>query len=110
MKALVYRAAEDIRCESVPDPRLPGPDGAVVRVSCAGICGSDLHIYHGHGFSPESGYVVGHEAVGEVVEVGSDVTRFRAGDRVLIPASTGCVSCDPCRRGNVMLCESGQAK
>ncbi len=108
MKALVYHAAHDVRCESVPDPDPEATHGAVVKISRAGICGSDLHIYGGHGFSPEPGYVVGHEAVGEVVEVGSAVARFRVGDRVLVPGSTGCATCARCRRGEVLLCENGQ--
>jgi 2-desacetyl-2-hydroxyethyl bacteriochlorophyllide A dehydrogenase len=106
MRALVYHGAEDIRCESVDDPRPRDLDSAVVRVERAGICGSDLHIYHGHGFSPDPGYVIGHEAIGEVVEVGSGVRRFRVGDRVLIPGSTGCSTCSQCRRGHVARCES----
>jgi 2-desacetyl-2-hydroxyethyl bacteriochlorophyllide A dehydrogenase len=106
MRALVYHGPEDIRYDSVDDPAPRDLDSAVVRVERAGICGSDLHIYHGHGFSPDPGYVIGHEAIGEVVEVGSGVRRFRVGDRVLIPGSTGCTSCSPCRRGHVARCEN----
>ncbi len=109
MKALLYQGPQDIRCESIPDPSPADAEGAVVRVSRAGICGSDLHIYAGHGFSPEKGYAVGHEAVGEVVETGSAVTRFRSGDRVLIPGSTGCTTCVPCLKGEVFFCENGKA-
>jgi 2-desacetyl-2-hydroxyethyl bacteriochlorophyllide A dehydrogenase len=108
MQALVYHAARDVRCDSVPDPDPDSVAGAVVRITRAGICGSDLHIYEGHGFSPVPGYVVGHEAVGEVVEVGSGVTRFHVGDRVLVPGSTGCATCAACRRGEVIFCENGQ--
>ena len=106
MKALVYHGPEDIRCESVDDPSPRDRDGAVVRIERAGICGSDLHIYHGHGFSPEPGYVIGHESVGEVVEVGSHVRRFEVGDRVLVPGSTGCATCAACRSGHVARCEN----
>lgn len=106
MRALVYHGPEDIRCESRPDPSPKGLDGAVVRVTQAGICGSDLHIYHGHGFSPDDGYIVGHEAVGEVVEVGSGVRRFQVGDRVMVSASTGCAVCDACRQGHVSQCRN----
>ena len=105
MRAIVYHGPEDVQVESVPDPDPAGVDGAVVRVQRAGICGSDLHIYHGHGFSPDPGYVVGHEAVGEVVEVGSGVRRFRVGDRVLVAASSGCAHCAECRRGRIARCE-----
>jgi threonine dehydrogenase-like Zn-dependent dehydrogenase len=81
----------------------------VVRVDRAGICGSDLHIYGGHGFSTDLGFCVGHEAVGEVVEVGRGVTRFAVGDRVLVPASTGCGTCRPCASGWVLGCERQQS-
>ena len=107
MRALVYRGPEMIVPETMPDPSPDAVDGAVVQIRAAGICGSDLHIYDGHGFSPDEGYIVGHEAVGEVVEVGSDVRRFAVGDRVLVPASSGCTTCAPCRRGWVMGCETG---
>ena len=106
MKALVYHGPNDIRCDSVEDPSPDRIDGAVVRITSAGICGSDLHIYQGHGFSPEPGYIVGHEAIGEVVEVGSAVRRFKTGDRVLVPASTGCLTCVECRRGRVIRCQN----
>ena len=109
MRALVYHGPEDIRFENVADPAPPGRDGAVVRVERAGICGSDLHIYHGHGFSQEAGFIVGHEAIGEVVEVGSSVRRFQPGDRVLVAASAGCAECASCRRGRVLRCEKRQA-
>jgi threonine dehydrogenase-like Zn-dependent dehydrogenase len=106
MRALVYRGAQDVRCESVPDAVLPDERGAVVQVASAGICGSDLHIYGGHGFVPGDGYTIGHEAVGTVVEVGSAVGRFAVGDRVLVTASVGCGRCRPCLAGNVLLCEN----
>ena len=105
MKALTYQGPEDIRYDTVPDPTPHDTQGAIVRVSACGICGSDLHIYRGHGFSDQVGYCVGHEAVGEVVEVGSGVRRYRVGDRVLVPASVGCGSCGPCRKGIVLACE-----
>ncbi|WP_312871801.1 zinc-binding dehydrogenase [Amycolatopsis acididurans] len=94
-----------MRCTTVPDPSLPDGLGAVVRVTLAGVCGSDLHIYAGHGFSDDIGYCVGHEAVGEVVETGPDVRRFAVGDRVLLPASVGCAWCAACASGHVVACE-----
>ncbi len=108
MRALVYRGPEDIRCETVPDPSPPDSQGAVVRVERAAICGSDLHIYHGR-LSPEAGYTVGHEAIGEIMEVGSGVQRFRSGDRVLVSGVVGCGACAPCRSGHVTSCERGTA-
>ena len=92
MRALTYQGPRSIAYDTLPDPSPYGIDGAVVQIHACGICGSDLHIYEGHGFSADLGFCVGHEAVGEVVEVGSSVRRFKAGDRVLVPASTGCAT------------------
>jgi 2-desacetyl-2-hydroxyethyl bacteriochlorophyllide A dehydrogenase len=104
MRALTYEGPQQIAVSDVADPVPAGLDGAVVQITAAGICGSDLHIYDGHGFSPDLGFCVGHEAVGEVVAVGSDVGRFEVGDRVLVPASVGCSTCEPCRSGWVAGC------
>ncbi|KAB1143427.1 alcohol dehydrogenase catalytic domain-containing protein [Streptomyces luteolifulvus] len=109
MKALTYRGRHDIRCEDVPDPAVTCPTDAVVHVTTAGICGSDLHIYGGNGFSPEVGYTPGHECVGVVVETGGQVTRFKPGDRVLVPASVGCTLCGTCAKGLTARCERAQA-
>jgi alcohol dehydrogenase len=106
MKALVYRGPQDIGYESVPDPVLPNERGAIVRVRAAGICGSDLHIYDGHGFVPGAGYTVGHEAVGVVEAVGFAVTKFSVGDEVFVSASVGCGHCRECARGTVIACEN----
>ena len=108
MRALTYHGPHDVRHEEVADPSLRGSDGAIVAISCCAICGSDLHIYSGHGFSTELGYCVGHEAVGEVVEAGRAVTRFKVGDRVMVPASVGCGSCLMCRGGLVLRCERSE--
>jgi 2-desacetyl-2-hydroxyethyl bacteriochlorophyllide A dehydrogenase len=104
MKALRYYGARDIRCESMDDPTLQSPRDAIVKVDKCAICGSDLHIYHGHGFSEDIGYCVGHEAVGEVVEVGRAVSRLKVGDKVMISAAVGCGSCAACLVGNVVKC------
>jgi 2-desacetyl-2-hydroxyethyl bacteriochlorophyllide A dehydrogenase len=109
VRALTYEGPREIAVTEVADPVPRGEDGAVVRVTAAGICGSDLHIYDGHGFSPDLGFCVGHEAVGEIVEVGSAVSRRRVGDRVLVPASVGCGVCEACRAGWVIDCRRGQA-
>src|SRR3954453_10177105 len=109
MRALTYHGPFDVRVADVADPAPFDAEAAVVAVRACGICGSDLHIYEGHGFSPDLGFCVGHEAVGEVVEVGSAVTRFKIGDRVLVPASTGCGTCRNCATGWVLGCERAQA-
>ena len=108
MRALVYHGPLDIRCDTVADPDPAHVDGAVVKITKSGICGSDLHIYEGHGWAAP-GYSTGHEAVGEVVEVGSEVHRFKTGDRVLISGAAACVQCQPCAQGRMDLCESGLA-
>lgn len=107
MKALRYYGAEDIRYESMDDPTPQSDRDAVVKVDACAICGSDLHIYHGHGFSEDTGFCVGHEAVGEIVEVGRGVTSHKVGDKVMIPAAVGCGSCRSCLAGVVNLCEHG---
>lgn len=109
MRALTYRGPRDVGVDTVADPKPADGLGAVVRIDAAGVCGSDLHIYAGHGFSDDTGYCVGHEAVGEVVELGGDVRRFRLGDRVLLPASIGCAFCATCARGHVVACENRRA-
>lgn len=103
MRALVYHGKGDIRCEQVPDPAPDDLDGAVVKIERTAICGSDLHIYHGQ--MAEGTYGIGHEAVGEVVDVGSGVRGFKSGDRVLISGVIGCGHCSPCRGGSVTSCE-----
>lgn len=108
MKALTYHGRHDIRYGEVPDPAVTRPTDAVVRVTAAGICGSDLHLYRGNPFSPELGYTPGHECVGVVVETGDQVTRFRPGDRVLVPASVGCDRCRPCAAGFTARCENAK--
>lgn len=103
MRALVLNGIYDVRVESVPDAALADARSAIVRVTRASICGSDLHLYHGT-VPSFPGTIVGHECVGVVEEVGSDVQRFRKGDRVIVPGVIGCGDCDPCRRGYVVGC------
>ncbi|GGE00359.1 alcohol dehydrogenase [Polymorphobacter glacialis] len=109
MKALRYFGERDIRFDSMDDPRLESDRDAIVQMEACSICGSDLHIYHGHGFSEDVGFCVGHEAVGEIVEVGRAVTRLRVGDKVMIPAAVGCGACRSCLSGNVIGCENNGA-
>ena len=107
MKALTYHAARDIRHEAMADPGLESERDAIVQMTGCSICGSDLHIYHGHGFGDDIGFCVGHEAVGEVVEVGRAVSRVAVGDKVMMPAAVGCGACRSCLAGNVANCEFG---
>lgn len=105
MKALVYRGPRDIAYETMHDPELHDDRDAIIKVDKCAICGSDLHIYHGETFSEDTGYCVGHEAVGEVVEAGRGVRQLKAGDKVMISAAVGCGQCRACLAGVVNRCE-----
>jgi 2-desacetyl-2-hydroxyethyl bacteriochlorophyllide A dehydrogenase len=105
MRAVVLQGPHDVSVEQVDDPVLPGPDGAIVRVERAAICGSDLHLYHGALGTP--GVCLGHEFIGEVLEVGPEVRGSRVGDRVLVSGITACGRCPGCRAGNPVLCVTG---
>lgn len=105
MRAATYQGPGAVEVTEVPDPIVADELAAVVQVAAAGICGSDLHIFEGHGFSDDLGFTLGHEAVGIVVDIGSRVSRFAIGDRVLVAASVGCVLCPTCAAGHVTACE-----
>jgi alcohol dehydrogenase len=106
MHAMTYAGPREVTFSQVPDPEPVDDLSAVVQVGLAGVCGSDLHIYGGHGFSEDVGFALGHEAVGTIVEIGRQVRRFRPGRRVLVPASVGCLWCRACARGHVSACEN----
>ncbi len=108
MKAITFRGVETLAFESVPDPTILEPGDAVIRVRAAGICGSDLHPYFGRERGLDVGTVMGHELLGDVVEVGGDVRAFGVGDRVVAPFSTSCGRCFYCRSGLTARCEEGQ--
>ncbi|TAN31975.1 alcohol dehydrogenase [bacterium] len=98
MKALTFQGQGDVKVIDVPKPVIKGSGEALVKVSLGSVCGSDLHIYHGH--TPmNQGAVLGHEFVGVVEEVGSEVKRFRPGDRVVSSFFTSCGHCALCRKG-----------
>ncbi len=99
MKALTFHGIRTIRHETVPDPVLVDAGDAIVRVELAGLCGSDLHVYHGREAGLDAGTVMGHEFVGRVVEVGAAVKRIASGERVVAPFSTACGACFFCMRG-----------
>jgi threonine dehydrogenase-like Zn-dependent dehydrogenase len=106
MKALTWHGAKDIRFEDVPDPKIEEPRDAIIKVSTCAICGSDLHFYNGYMPGMTSGFVVGHEFMGEVVEVGSGAQHaLKVGDRVVIPFTIFCGECEQCQRGNYSVCE-----
>ena len=105
MRALVWHGKHDIRCDTVPDPVIEEPRDAIVKVTSCAICGSDLHLYDGFMMGMKSGDIVGHEFMGEVVEVGSQNKKLKIGDRVVIPFTICCGECEQCRRGNFSVCE-----
>jgi threonine dehydrogenase-like Zn-dependent dehydrogenase len=103
VKALVYRGPRKVEVSDVQDPRLERPTDAIVRVTTTNICGSDLHMYEGR-TSVEPGTVLGHENLGEVVEVGDGVVRVKVGDRVCLPFNVACGFCKNCERGYTGFC------
>lgn len=105
MKALCWHGKGDVRCEEVPDPRIEQPRDAIIKVTSCAICGSDLHLYDGYIPFMESGDVLGHEFMGEVVEVGPENKKLKVGDRVVVPFTICCGECAQCRRGNWSVCE-----
>ncbi len=105
MKALVWHGKHDIRCDEVPDPAIEDQRDAVIKVTTCAICGSDLHLYNNFIPAMMSGDIMGHEFMGEVVEVGHDVKKLKVGDRVAVPFTIICGECDQCKRGNFSVCE-----
>ena len=105
MKALCWHGKNDIRCDTVPDPKIESPGDVVIRVTSCAICGSDLHIFDGVMPGMESGDVLGHETMGEVVEAGADVKNLKVGDRVVVPFTISCGECFFCKRGFYSGCE-----
>lgn len=105
MKALTWHGNSDIRCESVPDPQIQHPRDAIIKVTACAICGSDLHIFNGIIPGMESGDVLGHENMGEVVEVGAETRDLKVGDRIVVPFTISCGECFFCRRGFYSGCE-----
>src|SRR3978361_1294841 len=105
MKAICWQGKKDMRCEEVPDPRIEHPRDAIVRITTTCICGSDLHLYDGLVQTMERGDVMGHEPMGEVVELGPEVKNLSVGDRVVIPFTIACGECFFCQRGLYSCCD-----
>lgn len=105
MKALVWHGKSDVRCDTIADPKIEHGRDAIIKVTSCAICGSDLHIYDGIIPSMEEGDILGHETMGEVVEVGSDNKSLKIGDRVVVPFTIACGECFFCRRGFYSGCE-----
>jgi threonine dehydrogenase-like Zn-dependent dehydrogenase len=106
MKAVCWYGKQKIKVEDVPAPKILNSRDAIVRVTSTAICGSDLHIYNGFIPGMEKGDILGHEFMGEVVEVGVDVRNLKIGDRVVVPFPIACGQCAACRDGLFSLCEN----
>jgi threonine dehydrogenase-like Zn-dependent dehydrogenase len=106
MKALVWHGKEDVRVDNVPDPKIEKPNDIVVRITATAICGSDLHLYDGLMPTMKSGDILGHEPMGIVEEVGSAITKFKKGDRVVVPFTIACGKCWFCEQTLFSLCDN----
>jgi threonine dehydrogenase-like Zn-dependent dehydrogenase len=105
MRALCWHGKEDIRCDTVPDPKIEDTRDAIIKVTTCAICGSDLHLMGGFVSGMKSGDVLGHETMGEVVEVGKDNGKLKVGDRVVVPFTISCGDCRMCKWGFWSCCE-----
>lgn len=106
MRALCWHGAKDVRVDNVPDPKILNPRDAILRITSTAICGSDLHLYDGYIPTMEKGDILGHEFMGEVVELGSGVTNLKIGDRVVVPFPIACGNCYFCEEQQHSLCEN----
>jgi threonine dehydrogenase-like Zn-dependent dehydrogenase len=105
MRALCWHGKGDIRCDNVPDPTIQDPGDVVIKVTACAICGSDLHLYDGYMPTMESGDILGHETMGEVIEIGSAVSKLKVGDRVVVPFNIACGECFFCKKSMFSLCD-----
>jgi threonine dehydrogenase-like Zn-dependent dehydrogenase len=111
VRALVWHGKEDIRCDTVSDPEIEDPRDAIIKVTSCAICGSDLHLFHNIIPAMLPGDIMGHEMMGEVVEVGSGQNgRLKKGDRIVVPFTITCGECEQCKRGNFSVCERTNRK
>ena len=106
MRANCWMGKRDVRVQNVPDPRILNDQDAIVRITSTAICGSDLHLYNGFVPTMESGDILGHEFMGEVMEVGKGVRKLQKGDRVVVPFPIACGSCFSCKHELFSVCEN----
>ncbi len=106
MKALCWYGTGDVRVENVPDPKILNAGDAIVKITSTAICGSDLHLHNGFQPTMEKGDILGHENMGEVVEVGSGVTKLKVGDKVVVPFVIACGQCEFCKKEMYSLCDT----
>ncbi|PWU14903.1 MAG: glutathione-dependent formaldehyde dehydrogenase [Verrucomicrobia bacterium] len=106
MKALCWYGKHDVRVENVPEPKIINPHDAIIRITTTAICGSDLHLYNGFVPEMEAGDILGHEFMGEVVEVGKEVKNLKKGDQVVVPFTIACGHCFFCKRQLWSCCDN----
>ena len=106
MKAVCWHGAHDVRVETVPDPKILNPRDAIIKITSTAICGSDLHLYEGNIPTMESGDILGHEFMGEVVETGKEIKNLKQGDRVVVPFTIACGGCFFCNKDLWSLCDN----
>src|SRR3954447_12605166 len=106
MRANCWEAPKHLKVQDVPDPKILNSRDAIVRITSTAICGSDLHLYDGFMPTMERGDILGHEFMGEVMEVGKGVDNLRAGDRIVVPFPIACGNCGACLAGAYSLCEN----
>src|SRR5262245_26771341 len=106
MKAVCYHGKHSVEVESVPDPVILNPRDAILKITSTAICGSDLHLYDGYIPTMKRGDILGHEFMGEVVEIGPEVRRLKKGDRVVVPFTIACGQCFFCAKQLWSLCDN----
>lgn len=106
MRAVCWHGTQDVRVERVRDPEIINPRDAVIRVTSTAICGSDLHLYNGRIPAMKKHDILGHEFMGEVVELGKAVTNLKIGDRVVVPFTISCGACYFCAQDQFSLCDN----
>ncbi len=106
MRAIVWHGKEDVRCDTVPDPKIVDHTDAIIKITSTAICGSDLHLYDGYQPTMEDGDILGHENMGEVVEVGAGVSKLKVGDRVVVPFVIACGHCWFCEHTYFSCCDN----
>jgi threonine dehydrogenase-like Zn-dependent dehydrogenase len=105
MRAVCWHGKGDVRVDTVPDPEISHPRDVILKITACAICGSDLHLFDGYMPTMESGDILGHENMGEVVEVGKEIKNLKVGDRVVVPVAISCGECWFCRQGLFSCCD-----
>src|ERR671933_763894 len=106
MKATVWKGIQKMEVQEVPDPKILNQSDCIVKVTSTAICGSDLHLYNAFNPFMEPGDILGHEFMGEVVEVGKDVKKLKVGDRIVVPFPIACGRCFSCEHQMYSVCEN----